>query len=141
MNNKFVVGTKIVLGDFFLTEKDIIDFGKAFDPLDFHIDIEKAKKTIFKGLIASGPHIFNHVYRKAWLPLYGNTIVCGMGVYNWKFIKPIYANQLIKAEVTILSTREEQHLGGIAVMWQFEFKDEKNEMVQILQTEVMHKIS
>ena len=137
--NDFVVGDKIDLGEIILSEQEIIDFAKAFDPLDFHTDKKVAEKTIFKGLIASGPHPFNLVYRREWLPRYGKTVICGMGVSNWKFIKPIYAGQTTKVTLTILSVKPDRNVRGNAVTWLFEFKSEKGDMVQLLEMEVMHK--
>lgn len=133
------VGQKFDLGFITLSEQEIIDFAKAFDPLDFHVDKQAAEKTMFKGLIASGPHLFNLIYRREWLPRFGKTVICGMGVSNWKFIKPIYAGQKIKAELTVLSLKPMAEMVGIAITWLFEFKNEKGEMVQFLQMEVMHK--
>ena len=141
MKEKFVVGDKYDLGEITLSEEDIIDFAKAFDPLDFHVDKEAAKKTIFKGLIASGPHIFNLIYRREWLPRFGKTVICGLGVSNWKFIKPVYAGQTIHVELEIISMKPDIKMGGTAISWLFEFKNEKGEMVQLLQMEVMHKSS
>ncbi len=137
--NEFAVGNKYNLGEIILSENDIIEFAKAFDPLDFHLDPEIAKKTIFKGLIASGPHIFNLIYRREWLPRFGKTVICGTGVSNWKFIKPVYANQKITVELSVLTVNPETKIGGTAVSWLFEFKNEKEEMVQLLHMEVMHK--
>jgi acyl dehydratase len=37
-----------------LTEADIIDFARAWDPQPFHIDAEAARASPFGGLIASG---------------------------------------------------------------------------------------
>ena len=139
MLNKIKPDQKFDLGTIILSEQDIIDFAKAFDPLDFHVDKEAAKKTIFKGLIASGPHIFNLIYRREWLPRFGKTVICGMGVNNWKFIKPVYAGQKIGAELTVLSIKPMAEMTGNAVSWLFEFKNEKGEMVQVLQMEVMHR--
>jgi len=39
-----------------LTSEEIIDFGRKFDPQDFHTDENKAKQTVYGGLIASGWH-------------------------------------------------------------------------------------
>ncbi len=140
MEPEFIIGKKQDFGETIFSEQEIIDFAKAFDPLDFHVNREEAKKTMFKGIIASGPHLFNHVYQKQWIPRYGKTVICGMGVYNWKFIKPVYPDQKIRTEVIILSLKPNPLLGGTAVMWQFKFSNEKGETVQILETEVMHKI-
>lgn len=137
--NTLSIGKKIDLGIIVLSDQEIIDFAKAFDPLDFHTSKEKAQKTIFKRLIASGPHIFNYIYRKEWVPRFGHTVICGTGISNWKFIKPVYANQKISVELSVLEMKPDTKIGGISVVWQFEFKNENGGMVQFLQMEVMHK--
>lgn len=141
MTTQFSVGKKIDLGELILSEQEIIDFAKAFDPLPFHLDKELANKTIFKGLIASGPHIFNLIHRREWIPRFGKTVICGTGVSNWKFIKPVYPNQKIKAELTILSMNPDEKINGMAITWLFEFKNEKGEMVQLLHLEVVHTLT
>lgn len=110
--NELSVGKKFDFGEIIFSEQQIIDFAKAFDPLDFHTDKELAKKTIFKGLIASGPHVFNYIYQREWIPRFGKTVICGMGVSLWKFIKPVYANQKIKAELTVLSMKPDEKIDG-----------------------------
>ena len=139
MNNLFV-GKKIELGVIILSEQEIIDFAKAFDPLPFHTDKELARKTIFKGLIASGPHIFNVFYQRKWLPLFGKSVICGLGVHEWKFIKPIYPEKKVTCLLTILSMKEDVEIGGTGITWLFEFINEKKELIQTMQMEVMHKI-
>lgn len=39
-----------------VSSEDIIDFGRKFDPQDFHTDEEKARQSVYGGLIASGWH-------------------------------------------------------------------------------------
>lgn len=138
MSNGISVGTKFDLGVIILSEQEIIDFAKAFDPLDFHIDKAIAKKTIFKGLIASGPHIFNLIYRREWIPRFGKTVICGEGVSHWKFIKPVYPMHKIFAELFVLFMAPDTKIGGTTISWLFEFKNEKAEMVQSLQMDVLH---
>ncbi|MBI4929796.1 MAG: hypothetical protein HY841_03465 [Bacteroidetes bacterium] len=134
------VGKKIDFGEIILSEQEIIAFAKAFDPLEFHTNKEVAKKTIFKGLVASGPHIFNHIYQREWIPRFGKTVICGTGVSSWKFIKPVYPNQKIHAELTVLAMKPDVEIGGTITTWLFEFKNLKGEMVQTMQMEVMHKL-
>ena len=137
---KIETGDRFDLGTIVLTEQEIIDFAKELDPLDFHIDPKAAEKTIFRGIIASGPHLFYHIYRKEWIPRFGKSVICGLGVNLWKFVKPVRPNQKITCMLTVIGKRKDEATGGNAVLWQFEFKNEQEEMVQILQTEVVHKI-
>ena len=101
---------------------------------------EAAKKSYFKDLIASGPHIFNLIHRTEWIPRFGHTVVCGLEVNHWKFIKPIYANQKTICSVTILSIIPNPEKKVAAVKWLYEFKDEKGEMVQSLDMLILHKM-
>ena len=40
-------------GGYHITEDEIIEVGRRWDPHPFHVDPEAAKETIFGGLVAS----------------------------------------------------------------------------------------
>jgi acyl dehydratase len=65
------VGQQAEFGSFVLTEAEILDFARRYDPQPFHIDPERARTSIFGGLIASGLHtqaaLFGHVIRTGWV--------------------------------------------------------------------------
>ena len=42
------------LGSYQVTQQEIIEFSKKYDPFQFHVDEKAAKKTVFKGIISSG---------------------------------------------------------------------------------------
>lgn len=136
----FILGKKFDLGATVLSEAEIIDFAKAFDPLDFHIDKAVAEKSIFRGIIASGPHVFNKIHRTKWIPLFGHTVICGLEVSSWKFLKPVYPDQNVKASVTIKLVHEIQEKNYVIVKWFYEFKDDKDDMIQSLEMTVSHKM-
>ena len=50
----FFAGQHLVAGPATLTEQDIVDFARAWDPQWFHTDPERAANSRWKGLIASG---------------------------------------------------------------------------------------
>ena len=52
----YVAGSVHEYGDFTVTEADILDFARRFDPQYIHTDPDRAKNGPFKGLIASGWH-------------------------------------------------------------------------------------
>lgn len=52
----FTPGELIQLGSRRVSEAEIIDFARQFDPQAFHIDREAGEQSIFGGLIASGWH-------------------------------------------------------------------------------------
>jgi acyl dehydratase len=54
----FTVGSSETFGNYLLTKDEIIEYATKWDPQPFHVDEEKAKETIFKGLTAAGSHLF-----------------------------------------------------------------------------------
>lgn len=52
----YVPGSIYEFGSIVVTEEEIIEFAKRYDPQIFHIDPIAARKTGFGGLIASGWH-------------------------------------------------------------------------------------
>ena len=52
----YVEGTIHEFGPVTITEDEIVQFGKKFDPQLFHTDPERAGQTVYGGLIASGWH-------------------------------------------------------------------------------------
>ena len=136
----FELHKKFDLGITVLSEQEIIDFAKAFDPIDFHIDKAIAEKSIFKGIIASGPHVFNKVHRTKWIPLFGHTVICGLEVNNWKFLKPVYPDQEVHGCVSIKHVQIISEKKYVNVMWFYEFKDNMGDMIQSLDMTISHKL-
>jgi acyl dehydratase len=131
------VNQKIDIGTVTLSEQEIIDYAIANDPLDFHIDKKAAAQSIFKGLVASGSQIFNVLHKNGWIPLFGHSVICGLEVNNWKFLRPVYANQPIKGTVMPILLKETSDK-KIVVTWKYEFTDEKGQLVQTMEVSVLH---
>ena len=78
----YVAGSVHEFGPVSLDEDEIVDFGKRFVPQPYHIDPELAKKTIYKGLIASGWHTaaaMMRVYSDNYLSAGGQPRIAGGG--------------------------------------------------------------
>ena len=136
---KLALGKKYSLGDKTLSEEEIIDFAKAYDPLDFHTDKEVAEKSIFNGLVASGSHLFHWFYKEKWIPLFGYSVLAGLQLNNWKFLLPVYANQKITATVSIASIKASAKRDASIVEWHFVFSDKDDNLVQSLELYILHK--
>lgn len=120
-----------------VSEQEIIDFATFFDPLDFHINKEAAKKSMFGGLVASGPHLFKIFHITKWIPLFKDTVMAGLEV-KWKFLKPIYADMKVFAKVTIADIKPNPEKNYAAVTWHFDFTNEKGEFLQTIDMTVLH---
>ena len=54
MAELYPIGERFVLGSHHFAAEDIIRYARQFDPQPFHLDEEAGRKSIFKGLAASG---------------------------------------------------------------------------------------
>jgi acyl dehydratase len=52
----YVPGTVCEFGEVRVTERDIVEFARRFDPQEMHVDPQIAARGAFGGLIASGWH-------------------------------------------------------------------------------------
>lgn len=102
----YVVGSVHEVGTFSVTEKEVINFAKRFDPQTFHMDPEGAKKTRFGGIIASGWHTCALVMRLLvdnYLSKVANITSPGVDEIRW--IKPVRPGDELSIRATVLATR------------------------------------
>ena len=79
-----------VFGPREITEDDIIAFARKYDPQPFHIDPEKARESIFGGLIASGWHTVGIMMRLLVDGTVNDTAGLGSpGIDDLRWIKPV----------------------------------------------------
>lgn len=137
----FSLGRSFDLGTITLSEEAIIDYARRNDPMEFHINKDAAMKSIFKGLVSSASQILNSVHIKSWFPMFNESVICGLEINNWKFLKPVYANQPIHCKCTIAFLKPNEEKKHCVVTWHYEFKDNKEELVQTLDITVLHRIN
>ena len=53
----FVLGEVEKVGEHALTQNEIIEYARKWDPQFFHIDPKAATNSVFQGLIAAGTHL------------------------------------------------------------------------------------
>jgi len=102
----YVPGHVHELGTITVTEAEIIDFAKQFDPQYFHVDPEKAKASRFGGIIASGWHTASMVMR-LYVDRYLSH-VAGMaspGVDEIRWPNPVRPGDTLSIRVTVLEAR------------------------------------
>lgn len=125
-------------GSVFLSDNDIIQFAKQYDPIPFHIDKEIANQSHFKGLIASGPQLFHVFYTREWVPRFKQTVFAGKGITNWMLERPVYANTTSFCKCHIKKIDPKPEKGFTVVHWYWEFTNEKNQLLQFLDLIVCH---
>lgn len=53
----FHAGETEKVGEHYLTQEEIIEYAKKWDPQSFHTDPEAARNSVFRGLSAAGTHL------------------------------------------------------------------------------------
>ena len=100
----FSPGEVIELGTYpEVTEAEIIEFARQWDPQPFHLDPEEAKKSIFGGLIASGWQTGAMAMRLLVDGLLSRSHSQGSpGVDQIRFLQPVRAGDVLTARYTVL---------------------------------------
>ena len=89
-----------------VTEKQIIEFARAFDPQTFHLDPQKAERTIFKGLIASGWHTAAITMGLLVRTLNFAEGAIGLGVNELCWPNPVRPRDVLRVETEIVDLRK-----------------------------------
>ena len=90
-----------------VTEEEIVQFAKAFDPQPFHTDKAAAGDSVFGTLVASGWHTAALTMRlrvTGELQLAGGWI--GLGTEGLKWPKPVLPGDTLRATVEVIEKRE-----------------------------------
>ena len=116
----YVPGPVFEYGPIAVTEAEIIDFAKKFDPQYIHTDPEKAARGPFGGLIASGWHISSlmmRLYVDNYLSSVASLCIPGIDELRWR--SPSAPGDSLWIRVTALDARRSKSkpdLGSFACM-------------------------
>lgn len=99
----FKVGDRFVSREHLVTEAEILDFGRRFDPQYFHTDPAAAAASPFGGLIASGFHMLALSFRLFFDLgiLTGNMASPGLDQVRW--LKTLRPGDRIRQVAEVLS--------------------------------------
>ncbi len=99
----FTPGEVIELGSKMVSEEEILAFAREFDPQPFHVDPERARDSIYGGLIASGWHTIAIFMRLAVDGFFNDTISMGSpGVNEVRWLRPVRPGDTLRARLTMI---------------------------------------
>jgi acyl dehydratase len=136
----YAPGSVYEYGTITVTEAEIIEFAKKYDPQGIHIDAEAAARGPFGGLISSGWHTASMMMRL----LVDNFIskvaaLASPGVDELRWIRPVRPGDLLRIRVTVVEARRSRtkpDRGLVRTM--IEVRNQKDEDVMSLNA--MHLI-
>ncbi len=99
----FTPGQVIELGSKTVSEEEILTFAREFDPQPFHVDPERARDSIYGGIIASGWHTIAIFMRLAVDGLFNDTVSMGSpGVNEVRWLRPVRPGDTLRARLTMV---------------------------------------
>lgn len=100
------VGQVFDLGDYPLTQDEIVSFAERFDPLDFHIDPDLASASPLGLLCASGVHTQAIMQRLSARGLHRRlAVVAGRGMLGMRLWKPVTPGLTLHGSTEVLDVQ------------------------------------
>lgn len=99
----YVPGSEFVYGSIAVTEAEVVEFAKRYDPQDMHVDPAKAATSPFGGLIASGWHtcaMMMRLYADHYLSPASSIASPGLDELRWT--RPVRPGDVLRIRVRIL---------------------------------------
>ncbi|MFZ0457189.1 MAG: MaoC family dehydratase [Rhodoplanes sp.] len=100
----YLPGFEQVYGPVAVTEAEVLEFARRFDPQDMHTDPEKAARGPFGGLIASGWHtaaLLMRLYATHYLSHVASLASPGLDELRWH--KPVRPGDELRIRVRVLA--------------------------------------
>jgi acyl dehydratase len=126
----FSVGEKITTEERTVTEQDILTFASLTgDNNRIHTDAEFSKKGPFGRQVAHGLLGLSFTMGLAWRTGFlEGTVLAFREVREWKFIKPVFIGDVVRAELAIVEAKSLPRIGGGAVVLRAELKNQSDDV-------------
>lgn len=118
-------------GSVAVDEAEVLEFGRRYVPLSYHVDKEAAKTSIYGGVIASGWHtaaIMMRIYTENYLSAVANLGSPGGDELRWD--KPVFPGDELSVRATVLEARRSESRPDRGIVRTFiQVLNQKNEVV------------
>jgi len=106
--------------EYLLSEKEIIDFAKIWEPRSIHTDPESAKNTEFGGLIATGNHLMSIgvrlTYEVSCETAVPTAYIVNLGWDEVRFVSPGRPGDRLIFEREVISKRDSKSRAGAGIV-------------------------
>jgi acyl dehydratase len=118
-------------GSVAVDEAEVLEFGRRYVPLSYHVDKEAAKTSIYGGVIASGWHtaaLMMRIYTENYLSRVANLGSPGGDELRWD--KPVFPGDELCVRATVLEARRSESRPDRGIVRTFiQVLNQKNEVV------------
>jgi len=138
----YATGEVFEFGQHTVTEDEIIEFARRYDPQSFHTDSEASKDSMFGGIIGSGWMSTALAMRMMWDHFIPTESALGSpGVDQLQWLFPVRPGDTLRMRASVLDTRLSQSKPdrGVVTVRQ-ELVNQNNLVVMRLDGKSMHRI-
>jgi acyl dehydratase len=117
-----------------LTQDEILDFARQWDPQRFHTDPQAAAETPFGGLVASGWHT-GCIMMRMMCDAYLNESSCigSPGIEDWRFALPVRPGDELRYRATVLESRVSASKPDRGIVkWRWELFNQRDELAVLM---------
>jgi acyl dehydratase len=141
--SEFQKGQVLDAGPYFVSETEVLDYAKQWDPQWFHTDPTAASHGPFGGLIASGWHtcaIAMRLVADAFLA--GSESYASPGLAYIKWPNPVRPDDALRLRVTVLETRVSKSNSSLGILrWRWQLHNNAGAEVLDLEATSLFKLS
>ncbi|MCY4450642.1 MAG: MaoC family dehydratase [Immundisolibacterales bacterium] len=102
----FTVGDTFVTASVEVTAEGIVEYARRYDPQPFHLDPVAAEASIYRGLIASGFHIFSMAFGEvARTGIFEGGGQGSPGIFEVRWVSPARPGDKLHTDITVLEKR------------------------------------
>lgn len=133
-----VVGYRTEAREHRLSESEIIEFARQWDPMPFHIDPVAAESSPYKGLTASGAHLYAIFVRLAHRQPRKMAVIAALGIKQLNFHNPARPGDVLHLIGECISARESSSKSDRGICeFEFSLLNQHGELVLSLQQPIM----
>jgi acyl dehydratase len=121
-------GRVIVVGPATVTEREIVDFARAYDPQWFHVDAQRAAQGPWQGLIASGWQTCGIAMRMVVDAILADSeSFASPGLAYVKWENPVRAGDVLRVTVEVLERRVAQSKPTLGIVrWRWRMTNQRD---------------
>jgi acyl dehydratase len=127
---EFKTGDKMTTGSRVVSEADIMAFAELTgDDNRIHTDEEFSKAGPFGKRVAHGLLGLSITMGLAWkMGILDGTVLAFREINEWKFIKPVFIGDVVRADLNIVETKALPRIGGGSVVMVAELKNQQDDV-------------
>jgi len=139
---EFHAGQVIEAGPYLVTEAELLQFAKAYDPQWFHTDAEAAADGPFGGLIASGWHTGGIAMRLVTdAALAGSESFASPGLAYVKWPNPVRPGDALRLVADVIEVRRSEKRPTLGILrWRWRLFNQREQLALDLEATSLFKL-